>query len=185
MVKVKESIAREVCARFYLPVEIYKRTRKDITPRQFLETVLENEEYLVGIDFLAHALPAREAIWWGCLCLQHVVGEKLTAADKGACRAAVQWVTQPTEESRVRAQAEADAVGIASPAGALAAAAAQTGGSVAPHGFPPVPPQPFAPAKMVGMSIKVSATKAEPVKMVQTQKLFIGLGIEIAEGLYL
>jgi hypothetical protein len=40
----------------------------------------------VGIDFIAHALPAREAVWWGCLCLQHACGSNLSPADKAPAK---------------------------------------------------------------------------------------------------
>ncbi len=184
LIKVQAARASEVCANFYLPVEILELTRRGMGPQSFIETLLEKKQYLVAIDFLAHAVPAREAIWWGCLCLQHACGEKFSAADKSACRAAVHWVLQPSEENRVFAKTEADIVGVSSPAGALAAAASQTGGSIAPPNMPPVPPGPYAPAKLVGMSIKVAATKGEPAKMMQNQKSFVELGIGIAEGRY-
>jgi hypothetical protein len=67
--------------------------------------------------------PAREAIWWGCMCLQHACGDSLSLTEKAACRAAVQWVLQPTEENRAAAKAPADKAGPTNPAGALAAAA--------------------------------------------------------------
>ena len=175
---VEARSAREVCAHFYLPLEVLQQTRGGISPRQFVDALMEKKQYLVGIDFVAHAIPAREAIWWGCLCLQHACGERLAPPEKAACKAAVLWVLQPSEENRVMAQAEADAVGVTSPAGALAGAAAQTGGSVAP-------PDRFAPAKLVAMSVQVAATKGDPAKMAQNHRLFLGLGIQIAEGLYL
>jgi hypothetical protein len=151
-------------------------------PRTFLEALLSRKEYVVGIDFLSHALEPRDAVWWGCLCLQHALGSALSDSDKAACKAAVRWVFAPTEENRAAAKAPADASGVASPAGGLAGAATLTGGSIAPPKSPPMPPPPFAPAKAVASAIKLATTKADPVRIAETQKLYLQLGINIAEG---
>lgn len=185
LVKVQAATAGDVCAHFYLPVEILERTRRPISPREFLDSLIKSKHYLVGIDFMAHALPPREAIWWGCLCLQHACSEKLSPPEKAACKSAMEWVMQPTEENRVFAQKESEQLGIALPAGALAGAAGQTGGNTAPPNFPPTPPPPYAPAKLVAMAVKIAATKGDPAKMPLNHQLFVELGIAVAEGRYL
>jgi hypothetical protein len=131
-IKVNGATVAEICARFDLKPEARPLRRDGMEPRALVEALLANKQYTAGIDFIAHALPAREAIWWGCLCLQHAYGNDLSAPDKAADQAAVQWVLEPTEENRAAAKAPAEAAGHASPAGALARAANQTGGNLAP-----------------------------------------------------
>jgi hypothetical protein len=114
--------------------------------------------------------------------LQHALGDNWSEADKAACRAAVQWVFQPTEENRGVAQAPAGAAGPLSPAGFLAGGVYQTGGNLAPPNAPPVAPPPFAPAKAVANAVKLASTKADPAKIEDTQRLFVELGIRMAEG---
>jgi hypothetical protein len=184
-VKVKAATAAEICTRFDPRKEARALLRDKMPPREFVEALVANKQYIAGIDFIAHALPPREAIWWGCLCFQHACGDTLSQGDKAACRAAVQWVLAPGEDSRVAAMAPSQAAGLASPAGALAAAAAQTGGNIAPPGAPPTPPGPFAPAKAVAGAVKLASTKADPVKIVETHRLFVELGIGVAEGRFL
>jgi hypothetical protein len=116
------------------------------------------------------------------LCLQHACGDNLLPMDKAACRAAVQWIMQPSEEWRVAALAPAQAAGPTSPAGGLAMAVYQSGGNVAPPNAPPTPPPPFAPAKAVAGAVKMACTKADPVKIVETQRLFLELAVGMAEG---
>src|SRR5947209_13528677 len=53
-----------------------------------------------GLHFLAHWLPKREAIWWGCLCTWHVARPLTVEAQRTAMRAVVQWVQEPTEPRR-------------------------------------------------------------------------------------
>jgi hypothetical protein len=182
LVKIKAATAAEVCVSFDLKKEAKPLLREAMPPRAFLDALLSNKQYLAGIDFLSHALAPREAIWWGCLCLQHAFGDNYSEPDRLARKAAVRWVLTPTEENRAAAKPAADAAGPASPAGGLANAASLTGGSMAPPKAPPMPPPPFAAAKAVAGAVKLASTKSEPVKIADTQRLFVALGMGIAEG---
>jgi len=180
--KIKAATAAEVCAHFELEPEPRSLLRDAMSPREFLEALLAGKHPRAGIDFIAHALPAREAVWWGCLCLQHATGGDFSALDKAACRAAVEWIMQPTEEHRIAAQATGQEVGLSTPAGQLAMAVNQTGGNIAPPNAPPIPPAPYAPAKAVALAVMLASTKVDPIRIVETQRLFVELGIGVAEG---
>jgi hypothetical protein len=182
LAKIKAATAAEVCANFDLKKEARAFLRDGMTPRAFLEALLANRQALAGIDFLCHALPPRDAIWWGCLCFQHACGKELSIPDKAAGKATVRWVLAPSEEFRAAARQPAEAAGSASPAGGLASAAFLTGGNVAPPKAPPMSPAPFASAKAVSGAIKLASTKADPVRIAETQKIYVELGIAIAEG---
>ena len=78
--------------------------RDCMRPREFVEALLKNKQYQVVIDFLAYALPVRVAIWWGCLCLQHVGGNGPSGAKRAANTATVYWGFRPTENDRVAAK---------------------------------------------------------------------------------
>jgi hypothetical protein len=182
LVKIRAATAGEVCAHFDLKPEAQPLLHPGMPPRQFIDALLANKQYLAGIEFLAHALPVREGIWWGCLCLQHACGENLTPADRAACIAVVQWVTQPSEQTRAAVKAPADVAGPASPAGVLGIAAFQTGGSIAPPKAPPMPPPPFAWSKSLVNAIKLAVLKGDPIKMADTQRAYMELGIGLAEG---
>lgn len=182
LVNVTAATASEICARLYLDKEALALLRPEMSPRGFVEALVENEQYMAAIDFIAHALPSREAIWWGCLSLQRTCGDKLEPWERRAFRITVQWVLQPDETNRAAAKEPADVLGPASAAGGLAAAANQTGGSVGPPQGPPIPPSPFAPARAVAIAIKVASTKCDPPEIEGTQRSLIGLGMAIAEG---
>jgi len=172
LIKVTAATAAEVCQRFDVSREARELLANGMGPWQFVETLAAKKRYVEGIDFLAHALPAREGVWWGCLCLQHASGDSLTPTERAACVAAVRWVIQPTEENRMAAKAPADAAGMGTPAGALAMAA--NGG---------LPPQePFAPAKAVAMAVKLATLKSPPVAVMETQRSYLQLGIGVAAG---
>lgn len=185
LIRVRAATAAEVCTHVDLDGRARALLAEGMGPREFMGALMANKQYVGGIDFLTHALPPREAIWWGCLCLQHAYGDRLSPTEKGAARAAVRWVLQPAEENRAAANVPAGAAGVANPAGELARATNLTGGSLAPPRFPPVPPDPFAPARSAATAIKLSCAQAEPLRIVDTQRLYLELGIGIAEGRYL
>jgi len=181
-VRVNATTAAEVCTRFNPKKQASALLADGMAPAEFAKALIDRKQYLAGIDFMAHALPAREAVWWGCLCLQHARGDSLPPADRAACRAAVQWVMRPNEENRAAAVTPAQAAGPASPAGGLATAVCQTGGSVASPNAPPTPSPPFAPAKAVAGAIKMACTGVDPAKIIETQRLFLELAMGMAEG---
>lgn len=136
---------------------------------ELVQLLVAKKQYLAGVDFLSQALPAREAIWWGCLCMRHVTVNKFSPMDRAACKAAVQWVLQPNEENRSAGKIPGDAAGHSSPAGLLAMAVALS----AQHSHR---------EKMVANAVKLASTKAVPAKIVDTQRLFVELGIGVADA---
>ena len=182
LIRITAETAAEVCACFNLQREAKNLLRDRMNPHEFASALIENKMGADAIEFMAHALPAREGIWWGCLCMHHALGENLSRPDLAAATAAVQWVMRPTEENRSAARAPADAAPPPSVAGALATAAYHTGGSIAPPGLPFKPPEPFAPAKAIALAVKLASVKAEPTKIPKMQKSYVELAMEVAAG---
>src|SRR5579872_4182904 len=108
LIKINAATAVEICACFQVPRDAFALLREGMAPREYLQALLAAKKYVAGIDFLAHALPLREGIWWGCLCLQHAFGDALPPVDRAAAIAAVQWVLRPGEEVRAAARAPAE-----------------------------------------------------------------------------
>jgi hypothetical protein len=181
VINIKVVRAAEICTRFDLNKEARPLLHNEMGSSEFVAALAANSQYLAGIDFIAHALSAREAVWWGCLCLQQACGSRLSPQEKTACKAAVQWILEPVEANRAAAKEPADALGPGSPAGALAAAVNKTEGDLAP-GLAPMPHGPFAPAKAVARAVKLASVKVDPIKVADTQRLFMELGVGVAEG---
>lgn len=170
LVKITATTAAEVCARFNLSSEARKLLQDGMTPGAFLDALLAKKQNVAAIDFMAHALPLREGVWWGCLCMQHAIGDNLTAPERGAATAAVQWVLQPGDETRAAAKSPSEAAGPGTAAGALAMAVSSTGP---------------ASLKAVGNGVKLASLKTEPPQIANLQRAFVELGVEIAEGKHL
>jgi hypothetical protein len=182
LVRISASTAAEVCANFDLPNEARKLLGDNMNPQEFVSALIVNKKCLDAIDFMAHALPSREGIWWGCLCMQHALGNDLPPVDRDAAIAAVQWVMSPTEQSRIRAKAPSELAGSTSLAGTLARAAFLSGGNVAPPNAPHVEPPPFSSAKAVARAVKLAAMKVEPPHIPKVQRSYVELAMEVAEG---
>lgn len=182
--KVRAALAAEVCAHFELREDARPLLTPAATPREFLDALLDRRLFTSALSFVAHALPPREAVWWGCLCVRHAVGPGLAPSEAAAVKAAAEWVLEPTEERRRTAAALAEQTGVGTPAGSLATAAAWTGGSLAPPDprLPVVPPGPHLPAKAVSGAVLLASAKAEPVRIAEVQRAFVLLGIDVAEG---
>ena len=90
---------------------------------------------------IAHALPAREAVWWACACsrLSAASGTHL-AAEAEVREAAEEWVRKPTDEHRRAAMKQAETTGFGSAEAWAAIAAFWSGDSMAPPEAPKVPP---------------------------------------------
>lgn len=171
LVNIGARTAAEVCANFHLDSNAKKLLRDGISPGEFVTALIEKRNLITAIDFLAHALPPREGIWWACLCAEHALGENWTAPDKAAATAAVTWVMQPAEENRTAAEAPAAACDPLSPAGSIALAASQTTSG-----------PPFIWAKEIARAVVLATIKAPPANIVKMQKCYVDLGLEIAQG---
>jgi hypothetical protein len=182
LIKIRVVTAAEVCANFPVEDQAKEILRGEMSPGEFVAALVEKKRFSDAIDFLAHALPVREGIWWGCLCMQHALGDNLEPPDRAAATAAVQWLMQPVEEHRAAAKAQGMATGPLSSAGALAKAVGLTGGSLHPPELPFKPPPPFAPQAAVGRAVKLASIKADPPLIPKIQRSYVDLAMQIAEG---
>ncbi len=167
--------ANEICGKLTLKREAKALLREKMPAGEYAAALVTSKQYVTGIEYVAQALPVRESIWWGCLCLQEAYGDDLSGADKDACRAAVKWLIEPSEENRFACRQAAEAAGAGSPAASVAAAVFQTGGDPT---LPNAPrPDIAAPGRAVANAVKLLCTKRDPVKIVETQRLFVELGM--------
>ena len=172
--------ATEFCRRAKLKQRSLALLTADASPAAFLRTLLAKEHYADAIRMLAHRLSRREAVWWECLCLEHDSGERLTHEDQAALRAAVHWVTEPTEAHR---RAAAEVATVRTPAGLLAKAVFWSGGSVSRPEYPAVPPLPHVCAQTVaGSLLLASAMYPKPTQRQSRRKEFLDLGFLVESG---
>jgi hypothetical protein len=152
-----------------------------LTPRQFFDIIAAVPALADdAIRFLASALPKREAVFWGILCVKHAIAKPAPEAAK-AIAAAEAWVKDQSESTRRAAESAAEAAGYSTPAGCLAAASFWSGGSIAPPHLAPVPPKDELTASAVAGAILL-ASIAAPGGPELAKAKFVSLGADVASG---
>jgi hypothetical protein len=149
-----------------------------------LSTVCPNSSMLVvrlqaanllaeAARLLGYALPAREAVWWACMCVAHTAPADLAPEQQAALAAAELWVWQSTHETRVKAARAALAAGPDTPAGWTARAA------FASH--PAVPPY-LRCGRRVERAVAGAAVSGDATRRMDRLRRFIASGRDIARG---
>lgn len=181
LAKVTAKTAAEVCQRFTLSDTARPLLRDGMAPRQLLDQLQEKQQYVDAVNFLAHALPKREAVWWACLCVR-AANAKPAPQAAAALQAAEKWVADPSEEHRRAALPAAEAADVGTPAGCAAMAAYLNSGSLAPPDLPAVPPGETLTAQMVFGAVLLSVVSTEPQKAPEKFRQALARGIEVANG---
>ena len=170
---------RDLCERAKVGEEAKALLKDGFTPRQFLELLIGKELFLDAIRFLAYALPKREAVGWGCLCVRHSLGTQDALKISEVHVAAERWVSNPDEENRRAAKIAVDKEGLESPSACLALAAFFSGGSIAPANLQPVAPPDHITPQVVAGAIIVSAVKNQPEKAPEKYRVFLQKGMAL------
>jgi hypothetical protein len=153
--------------------------KPDYHPREYVTLLTENKLYPDAVRFLAHALPKREAVWWGWICARRSAGSSPPPLIKAALAATETWIAQPTEENRRAAHDAAKAADLGTPAGCAALGAFFSGGSLAPAHAPAVPPGDYLTAKAVSGAVVFAAVANEPEKAPEKFNNFLAQGLEV------
>src|SRR5580658_40766 len=139
-------------------------------------------QFPAAIAVLAHALPKREAVWWGCVAVRLATAPTADSPADAALRAAEAWVYQPLEQNRQAAREAAARAGLRTPAGWAAIAAFWSSGSMAPPDTPEVLPKEDLTARAVAGAVALAAVQADPAHTGVGFEAIIGLGLDIARG---
>lgn len=131
---------------------------------------------------LAHALPAREAVWWACQCAAYTAPADLPRPQRAARELTEQWVRQQTDALRRAAMEQAQLAGLDSPEAWSAVAAFWSGDSLAPLGQPKVPPAPHLPGIAAAGAVQLSAVRQGAARQAARLDAFLRSAHEIAHG---
>jgi hypothetical protein len=153
--------------------------RPELHPLDFVKLLMEKTLYPDAVRFIAHALPRREAVWWGWVCARRAAGETPPPKIKAALDATEKWIAQPTEDNRRSAMAAAQTAELGTAAGCAGLAAFFSSGSLAPPDAPVVPPGEFLAAKAVSGAVIFAAVSREPEKAPEKFKSFVAQGVEV------
>ena len=153
--------------------------RPELHPLDFVALLMEKALFADAVRFIAHALPRREAVWWGWVCARRAAGENPPPMIRAALDATERWVAQPNEDNRRSAMAAAQKAELGTAAGCAGLAAFFSGGSLAPPDAPAVPPGEFLAAKAVSGAVIFAAVAKEPERAPEKFRSFVAQGVEV------
>jgi hypothetical protein len=166
--KSEDRPAEEVVPRNLLTPAGLRLLSSDLGCADYLDLLIEAGLTADGIRLLAAALPPREAIWWGCLCVEVLADPDCQPQEElAALGAMAQWVVKPDAGCTVvpeRVESK--------PAARLARAVA------AVKTMPTLVPRHVSTA-LLGAAARGTATEA-----LVHQRRFLALGIHIWHGKY-
>ncbi len=183
--KLVAGSAGEIAGRYVLGDEARALLREGLAPQEFCTLLAQNGQHADAVRFWAHALPKRQAVWWGCLCMDAAPGPPATAPVTAALDAARAWVREPDDARRRASYQAGTAAGLDQPPALVAIAVFFTGGSVAPPDLPEVAPVDHATGDMIGAALNLAAVRVQPEKAPQTLERFLAIGRDIAQGRHL
>ncbi|MDD1783961.1 Twin-arginine translocation pathway signal [Enterovibrio sp. ZSDZ35] len=179
-IKIPHPLAEHIL-KLYDPQEgILPLVEPGMTPQQLIQRAVQEGLYADAVIFLAHGLPVREAVWWGCVCAD--TRNDWNEAEGNAIRAAKAWVHTPDETSRRYAEQTANEATLQNGAGWIAQAVFWSGGSMTGPSDPVVPPPEYLYAQAVGGSINLTAILPDGAHAETRYHQFIEMGINIANG---
>jgi hypothetical protein len=173
--------ARTVCAELGLDLGQSPLLREGMSAKEFLAALIDAQQLVDAVTFMACVLPKREGIWWGYLCARESGGGPLSELDAAALAAALDWVREPTEAHRRAAKDAADATEYATPAGLVALATFFTGGSIAPPDLQVVEPGEHLTAQTIRSAIMVAAVIHQPELAEDHYRGYLQTGLDIAK----
>ena len=177
--RIRFSTAADVFAAFPQLEFIVARPSADAPPLDYAQALGASPRPLDGLAFLAHLLPRREAIWWGCQCVSAILGP--TANDEGLSLA-LRWERDPEETTRREALSFSQASALRTPTSWLARAVGYSGGSIVAPDQPVTPPPPEACAQAVNAAAVLAATAEPAPAVLPWMRAFVEAGIRFAAG---
>ena len=179
--KIPQEHALEIISRYQVDKSLREQIPANQSPHELINQWLKEEKYSELVTFLCHALSAREAIWWGCLCLR-MVAQELNDDQQQALSAAEAWVHESTEANRRISEVRAKRAELDNAAGWLAQAAFWSGGSITPIDGPASPAPPYLYSHAVAGAICLSAVLPDASNGKKNYKAMIRTGLNIADG---
>lgn len=152
----------------------------EIAPLDHLALLAAGENPNPAVIFAALALPKREAVWWGCICIRGM-GE-LDESTREGLRLAEAWVRRPEEDERRAAGQFAEAEYFEGAGAWIAFAAFTTSGSLAPAGLQAVPPSPEISGKCAAMAVMLATADEDAIVRIANMRVAVESARDFAAG---
>ena len=171
-----------VCAYLEFADDVQQLAETADTPESLIDELTAQEKFQDALRLRAYTLEKRQAVWWGCYCLNEELDEPLPADQTAAADAAADWVKEPEESQRRAAESKAADAQFAGPGATIALSAFWSEGSLAPEGSPDVEPDERLTSQGVTAALIAAAYLGEPTGANDRLKAFLDRGRDVAQG---
>jgi hypothetical protein len=180
--KLDSTVLAAILPRLELPAEIASQIGSCAAASEALERLEAGGLLVEAARLCAHALPAREAVWWAARCAAATAPSDLPQADQEARALAEAWVRQRSDATRREAMEKAQLAGCTSAEAWAAVAAFWSGDSMAPADQPKVPPAPHLTGVAVAGAVILASVRTDPARQPARLKRFLISARDIAAG---
>lgn len=171
--------ATEVTRYVNLGEEAKKMLTPEISANEFIEALVAKQLHPDAVQFIAHYLPKRQAVWWALGCVKQGVPE-MTPEQDAALKTTERWIAEPTEENRQAAFRAAETADTTTPFG-ITALAAYYSEALPPTADPKTNAKAyFITAKLVTAAVMLAAT-ADPEQLKPRFSGFVNKGVEVVK----
>src|ERR1700678_1630553 len=151
----------------------------EIAPQDYVALLMSKKLYADAVRFVAHALPKRQAVWWGWISAKKAAGSDPPPKIKASLEATEKWIAQPDDEAGRIAMAAAKEAQTTTAAGCAGMAAFFSGSSLGPAHVPPIPPGEYLTAQAVSGAVIYAAIGKDPKTAAERFQSFVQQGIEV------
>ena len=171
--------AIEVSRYVNLGEEAKKILNPEISANEFIEALAAKQLHPDAVQFIAHYLPKRQAVWWALGCVKQA-GQELTPEQDNALKLTERWIADPNDENRQAAFRAAEEADTSSPAG-ITALAAYYSDALPPTADPKTNAKAyFVTAKLVTAAVMLAATN-DPDQLKARFSGFVTKGVEVVK----
>ena len=169
--------AADLCKYFTLGDEARQALLPELTPDQFLQILVEKKWFPDAVQFLAHYLPKRQAVFWAMTCVKQS-GMEQTPPGEAALKATEKWIAASNEENRQATLNAANDADTSTAPGATALAAYYSDGLPATADPKTNAKAYFMTAKLAGGAVLMAATSDREQTLPRLEE-FVNKGVEI------
>lgn len=172
--------ATEVTRYVTLGEEAKKALTPEMSADEFIDTLLLQQLHPDAVQFIAHYLPKRQAVWWALGCVKQTVPPELPPEQDAAVKTTERWIAEPSEENRQATFKAAEVADTSTAAGITALAAFYTD-ALPPTADPNTNAKAyFVTAKLVTAAVMLAAA-SDPEKLKVRFSGFASKGAEVVK----
>jgi hypothetical protein len=150
----------------------------EMSADEYLDALIARHLHPDAVQFIAHYLPKRQAVWWALGCVKQAAPPEIPPEQEAAMKTTERWIAEPTEENRQATFKAAEVADTSTPAGITALAAYYTD-ALPPTADPEKNAKAyFVTAKLVTAAVMLAAA-SDPEQLKMRFSGFASKGAEV------